>query len=522
MSEGNGLPKGWAEATLFTSCEKIQDGTHFSPPQKSQKPSGGFPYVTAKNVRPWGMDLDSLTYLEESEHRPIYERCDARKGDVLLVKDGVNAGDACVNTIEGEVSLLSSVCMIRPRGDLLDARFLRYYLLSPQAYRSLTGKMTGTAIKRIILAKVRDTGSPIAPLPEQHRIVAKIEELFSHLDAAVASLQRAKANLKRYRASVLKSAVEGRLTEDWRKEHPQAEDGQMLLDRILRERREKWERDQLAKFKEKGKEPPKNWQSKYVEPSAPDASELAELPEGWVWASLEAVSEVTGGITKDKKKDTLPGMLEVPYLRVANVQRGSLDLSDMKTIKASSEDIRELALRKGDVLFTEGGDRDKLGRGWVWAEELRECIHQNHIFRARLITTGFQPSLVSHHGNTFGREWFTKAGKQTTNLASINLGILERFPVPIAPLAEQQQIVALAEERLSQIDAAEKTIDAELIRAKRLRQSILKRAFEGKLVPQDPSDEPASVLLERIQLDRTKASRDGKRPTRPRRARRSP
>ena len=88
MSESNGLPKGWAEATLSASCEKIQDGTHFSPPQESQKPSGTFPYVTAKNVRPWGMDLDSLTYLEESEHRSIYERCDTRKGDVLLVKDG--------------------------------------------------------------------------------------------------------------------------------------------------------------------------------------------------------------------------------------------------------------------------------------------------------------------------------------------------------------------------------------------------------------------------------------------------
>ena len=507
MSEGNGLPRGWAEAPLSMSCEKIQDGTHFSPAQDSQKASGTFPYVTAKNVRPWGMDLDSLTYLEEPEHRPIYERCDARKGDVLLVKDGVNAGDACVNTIDGEVSLLSSVCMIRPRGDLLDARFLRYYLLSPQAYRSLTGQMTGTAIKRIILAKVRATESPIAPLPEQHRIVEKIEELFSDLDAGVASLERAKANLKRYRASVLKSAVEGRLTEEWRKEHPQAEDGQILLDRILRERREKWEKDQLAQFKKKGKEPPKNWQSKYKEPSAPDTSHLPKLPEGWVWASLEAVADVTGGITKDKKKDSLPGMREVPYLRVANVQRGFLDLSEMKDIKASPEDIAELALRKGDVLFTEGGDRDKLGRGWVWSEELSECIHQNHIFRARLLSSGIQPTLVSHHGNTFGRQWFTKAGKQTTNLASINLGILKQFPVPIPPPAEQEQIVALVDERLSQIDSAEKTINQELIRSKRLRQSILKRAFEGKLVAQNHNDEPASVLLERI-----KATRNQERP----------
>ncbi len=174
----------------------------------------------------------------------------------------------------------------------------------------------------------------------------------------------------------------------------------------------------------------------------------------------------------------------------------AIDRDDLDEVPFS--DVAALRLETGDVLFTEGGDRDKLGRGWVWSDELPECIHQNHIFRARLFTNEMQPRFVSHHGNTFGRVWFTKAGKQTTNLASINMGILRRFPVPVPPADEQQEIVKLLDEKLSQIESAELAIEHNLRRAARLRQSILKQAFEGKLVPQDPTDEPASTLLERI------------------------
>jgi type I restriction enzyme, S subunit len=499
MSEENGLPTGWAEAPLPLIAEinpsrgvitnPPDSPVHFVPMASVSEEFGG---IDVSTCRPFGEVQKGYTAFRED--------------DVLFAKITPcmeNGKLAVVPRLDYGVGFGSTEFHVLRPTPAVTSPWIGHFLSQSGVRRNARRNMTGSAGQlRVPTVWLNDQILPVAPLPEQHRIVEKIEELFSDLDAGFASLQRAKANLKRYRASVLKSAVEGRLTEEWRREHPQAEDGQMLLNRILRERRGKWEKDQLLKFKEKGKEPPKNWESKYEEPSVPGTSELPELPEGWVWASLEAVADVTGGITKDQKKDSLPGMREVPYLRVANVQRGFLDLSEMKTIKASPEDIQELALRRGDVLFTEGGDRDKLGRGWVWSEELSECIHQNHIFRARLTSSGIQPSLVSHHGNTFGRQWFTKAGKQTTNLASINLGILKRFPIPLPPPAEQEQIVALVEERLSQIDSAEKTIDAELIRAKRLRQSILKRAFEGKLVPQDPKDEPASVLLERIKVSR--------------------
>ena len=510
MSESNGLPKVWAEAPL--SCvtsinpsrgeilHHADSPVHFVPMASVVEEFGG---VNVSTCRPYSEVQKGYTAFREN--------------DVLFAKITPcmeNGKLAVIPPLQYGLGFGSTEFHVLRPTEAVTASWVAHFLSQSGKRKDARRNMTGSAGQlRVPTTWLHDQVLPVPPFAEQHRIVEKIEELFSDLDAGVASLQRAKANLKRYRASVLKSAVEGRLTEDWRKEHPQAEDGAMLLDRILRERREKWERDQLQKFKEKGKEPPKDWQSKYEEPSAPDTSGLPELPEGWAWASLEAVADVTGGITKDQKKDSLPGMREVPYLRVANVQRGFLDLSEMKTIKASPEDIQELALRRGDVLFTEGGDRDKLGRGWVWSEELPKCIHQNHIFRARLSSSGIQPSLVSHHGNTFGRQWFTKAGKQTTNLASINLGILKRFPVPLPPPAEQEQIVALVEERLSQINSAQKTIDTELIRAKRLRQSILKQAFEGKLVPQDPKDEPASVLLERI-----KASKETEQPKKAKKA----
>lgn len=132
------------------------------------------------------------------------------------------------------------------------------------------------------------------------------------------------------------------------------------------------------------------------EPAAtPDlADEANSLPEGWVWTTLSAIAELKGGITKGQKRRPGAVLWSIPYLRVANVQRGYLDLTEIKTIEATEAEIAELRLDPGDVLFNEGGDRDKLGRGWVWSGELPECIHQNHVFRARLRTRDVHPKYL--------------------------------------------------------------------------------------------------------------------------------
>jgi type I restriction enzyme S subunit len=169
-------------------------------------------------------------------------------------------------------------------------------------------------------------------------------------------------------------------------------------------------------------------------------------------------------------------------LRVANVQRGYLDLTDIKLIDASEQDIADLCLKPGDVLFNEGGDRDKLGRGWIWNGEIAECIHQNHVFRARLHDAQIEPKYVSWFGNTVGQKYFIEQGKQTTNLASINLTKLGALPIPIPPPQEQFRIVREVDVRLSVIEQMEALVEKNLKRAETLRQSILRMAFSGRLV----------------------------------------
>jgi type I restriction enzyme, S subunit len=281
----------------------------------------------------------------------------------------------------------------------------------------------------------------------------------------------------------------------------------VLLDRILAERRRRWEELELARMKSASK-PHKNdeWKSKYKEPVVLDTSTLPQLPEGWCWAPLDALASVVGGVTKGQRRKPTDELRRVPYLRVANVQRGYLDLSVIKEIEATEDEIKELHLKSGDVLFNEGGDRDKLGRGWVWNGEIPECIHQNHVFRARMFTQDLLPRFLSWYGNSSAQLFFLQEGKQTTNLASLNSTNLKKLPVPLPPLAEQKRIAAEIELLLSVADATVNTTDAAIARCNRLRQSILKWAFEGKLVDQDPNNEPTSVLLERIRAERAAAA----------------
>jgi type I restriction enzyme, S subunit len=199
------------------------------------------------------------------------------------------------------------------------------------------------------------------------------------------------------------------------------------------------------------------------------------------WVTLGEIAEVIGGVTKDAKKQADPSFTEVAYLRVANVQRGYLDLAKVATIRVPAATAHRLRLEPGDILFNEGGDRDKLGRGWIWEGQIPGCIHQNHVFRARLLNDDYDSRFISMHGNSFGRSWFDKNGKQTTNLASLSLTTLKSFPVPKISVDEQRAMVSSAEQRLSALDAVEGAIRAAEKRCHRLRAAVLKAAFSGTL-----------------------------------------
>ena len=235
------------------------------------------------------------------------------------------------------------------------------------------------------------------------------------------------------------------------------------------------------------------------------AAELFDRPD-WTWSTLGEIADLKGGITKDSKREADPDYVEYPYLRVANVQRGFLDLSVVTTIRADRHKAEKLVLQHGDMLFNEGGDRDKLGRGWVWEGQIENCIHQNHVFRARLANGGFDPYFISMHANTWGQRWFERHGKQTTNLASINLATLKSFPVPAPSLDEQRAVVSDLQSIMRTEGRLRTDIDQAERHSKTLRRSILSAAFSGQLVSQDPQDGPASALLERIAASRTAKS----------------
>ena len=205
----------------------------------------------------------------------------------------------------------------------------------------------------------------------------------------------------------------------------------------------------------------------------------------WEWTTLGEIAEVKGGITKDSKREAHPEFDEFPYLRVANVQRGYLDLSHIATIRADRRKAQRLVLRPGDILFNEGGDRDKLGRGWVWEGQIKDCIHQNHVFRARLVDDRFDPYFVSLHANSWGQKWFESHGKQTTNLASLNLTTLKSFPVPAPPMREQQMVAMSLRSALDSVQHQRLELERVVARASSLRRSILAEAFAGRLDYQD-------------------------------------
>jgi type I restriction enzyme, S subunit len=432
-------------------------------------------------------------------------------GDIIMAKITPCMENGKLAVVPGA---LSSPCfgstefhVMRPEKGI-EATWISYYLLTHKTRRLAQRAMSGAVGQmRVPTAFLESLRIPVPPSAEQKRILDRVAELLSDLDAAVEALHAACTKLELYRASILKAAADGSLTVQWRNRNPNAKHASELLELILLERRKRWEQQQRALFKSKGVTPPGGWSSKYREPIPPDVAGLPSIPGGWCWASLDQIASIAGGVTKGPKKSSA-ATRSVPYLRVANVQRGFLDLTEMKHINASEDDIAALRLEPGDVLFNEGGDRDKLGRGWIWQGELDECIHQNHVFRVRLIWPGTQPKLVSWFGNSYGQEWFLREGKQSVNLASINMTNLRSFPVPLAPIAEQEAIVDAIEDQFSIVDHMDRDLADKLIESQSLRQAILHRAFSGRLVSQAPGDEPATTLLARIAIERETRKRD--------------
>ena len=328
---------------------------------------------------------------------------------VLLGEDGAPFLDA----FSKKAYIISGKTWVNNHAHVLKSKtnnkFLCYYLNS----FNYKGYVSGTTRLKLTQAEMKRIPVPVPPLSEQERIVARIEELFSQLDAGVETLKKTKAQLAVYRQAAITEAF-------------------------------------------------------YVDNNTPNVC-------------LSDIAQIIGGITKGRN---LSGTetIELPYLRVANVQNGYLDLSEIKTIKLRVDEKERYLLKPGDVLYTEGGDRDKLGRGTVWRGEIKDCVHQNHIFKARVDQSKAIPEYVAFWSmSTPARNYFYQKGKQSVNLASINKTVLSALTLPLPALEKQREIINHIESRLSVCDSIEQTADIALQQAEAMRQSILKDAFEGNL-----------------------------------------
>ena len=372
----------------------------------------------------------------------------------------------------------------------MEKKYLHYFLSSPSYWQQISQESAGIALQNVNAKKLSAITLPLPPLAEQRRIVAVIETQFARLDASAAALRRIQANLKRYRASVLKDACEGRLVpaeaELARSEGREYEPAAVLLERILAQRRARWE----SQDKRRGK---------YREPSVPDASTLPQLPEGWAWATVEQLSIRIQYGTSRKASGDAEG---VPILRMGNIQEGALDFSDLKYLPSQDEEVEKTLLNPGDLVFNRTNSPELVGKSAVYKESHPSACFASYLIRVSF-TEGCLPDYVCFFINSqHGRAYIAQVRSQQVGQANVNGTKLAAMPIPLPPLAEQRRIVAEVERRLSVAQQAEAAVEASLARAERLRQSILKQAFSGRLVPQDPGDEPASALLERIRAER--------------------
>ena len=471
------LPDGWVWVRLGDVSRFIGRGRG---PRYVE--SGGVPVVNQKCVRWHHLQAQHLKQTSRDAFDALAPHLKLLQGDVLWNSTGrgtigralVYDGSLAETTADSHITIV--------RTNEINPSYVCHYLETMRVQHLVVdGNVGSTNQLELPREFVQRLEIPLPALAEQGRIVARIDQLFTEIADGETALTRAREDLDTWRRALLKAAVTGELTREWRDHNMTNDSGADILARIAAAK---------STFKSS-----KRTRRRFVGDQAFD-TELPKMPDSWAWSQLGEVGEIVGGVTVDKKRRPVDPVT-VPYLRVANVQRGYLDLSEVKSITVERSVAEALTLKRGDILLNEGGDRDKIGRGWIWDGQIEGCIHQNHVFRVRLFDNNFDPYFLSHYANEMGRRFFVEEGKQTTNLASISMSKISQLPIPLVPAAELKELMRILDDALVRVLDVEADIDASPP-VYAFRQSILKAAFEGRLVAQDPRDEPAEQLLARL------------------------
>ena len=453
------LPSGWSLATIedLVGVDGVfVDGDWVE--SKDQDPTGDVRLIQLA-------DIGDGEYRNKSDRFLTHEKalelgCTfLMRDDVLIARMPDPLGRACIFPGDPKKSVtVVDVAIVRSGNGEFNHRWLMYFINAPVFRNSVASLQSGSTRKRISRGNLARLALPVPPREQQNRIVAEIEKQFSRLDEAVANLKRVKANLKRYKASVLKSAVEGKLTEDWRKQHPNVEPASKLLERILAERRAKW-----------------NGRGQYAEPSAPETTDLASLPKSWKWATVEQLSTVVRGASPRPAGDPRYFGGSIPWITV-----GPITADKRPYLTAVPETVTEEGKERSryiepdTLLLTNSGATLGVPKITI----IGGCINDGV---AALLDVG-QPLklylLYFLHTQTAQLRGVNQGAAQP----NLNTSIIKAINVPLPPHQEQEQIVEEIELRLSVIDELEAATEANLTRADHLRQSILSRAFSGQLV----------------------------------------
>jgi type I restriction enzyme, S subunit len=425
------LPVGWAPKSLSDVCLPVTKADPVSTGREQVR------YVDIGSVDGARHRLPEIPWID-SESAPSRCRQIIAGGDTVFstVRPYLEKIAFIDGSLDGEFAS-TGFCVLRPGPQLLP-RYLFHFSVSHQMLDQVLIHQRGVSYPAVLDKDVRAATIPLPPVYEQRRIVDILEDHLSRLDAAEAGIAFSVARLATLKERVLAAGLLGETL-------PGPREPSGLTD------------------------------------CGTDDGQLPDLPMGWTWRRLGEITSVAGGVTKDSKRQSDPAFVEVPYLRVANVQRGRLDLDNVTTIRVPASKAKALRLVTGDVLMNEGGDRDKLARGWVWEGQVEDCIHQNHVFRARIVDGAIEPKLLSWAANTIGGRWAERNGKQSVNLASISLTKIRQMPVPVPPKGVQPELVKQLEDQLHACDRLTLSLNEARARAATLRRSLLAAAFSGQL-----------------------------------------
>ena len=458
LENKNNLPKQWVTVSLDDVIIPI----------KGKKPKNlgnhsaslSIPYIDIKSFEK--KEFTNFT------NEKICPKCS--EDDVLIVWDGARSG--LVGTgVSGVIgSTLAKLFCFE-----IEKKYLYYFL--QMNYEKLNKNPKGIGIPHVNPELLYSLKFPLSTLNEQKRIVKKIEELFSELDYVQSTLKNINSQLEEYKQSLLKSAFEGNLTKKWREKN----------------------KPSLEELTKKIEEEKKNLDKKQQKILA-EKVDFFKIPEDWAWIR---VGEVSKDVQYGTSEKATTSKSKIPVLRMGNIQNGKLDFSKLKYYPNNWKNFKTFELVNGDVLFNRTNSAELVGKTAVYYEHHPPAVFAGYLIRVKLFENVYLPSLLSHYINSiFGKLYIRSVVTQQVGQANVNSTKLTLMPLPLMSYEEQKEIHSQLESYLSVIANTEKIVNSLLSKLDVLYSTILKLAFEGKLVPQDPNDEPVEILLQKIKKEK--------------------